>query len=220
MKSGNGTDRTLEDMTKMESGRSRWKGMAAFLRPDGRTALAAMGLGALTVFAILVAVSPTWYETQAGFSEFITGMTTFSGYNKEADMRIVKCLLIGIPFFYCLFCVLLQMLIKVVQMKRRMRILFAVAYILWLTGVFDGAQDSLFGGIVLALLLPVDGKRGGRAKDDSLFYRECTGVYRSAECECADLLLLGRTIWKRGGLCVQDPCSVLRCFGIVSSVEV
>ena len=74
--------------------RKRTQIMADFFVPNGiERGLVAAILSVLSVFTFLIATCPGWYESLPIYSELITGVTTFSGYNKAADMQIVKVVL-------------------------------------------------------------------------------------------------------------------------------
>jgi len=144
----------LDSMGQMQQKiKSSWKLFFTYLRPEGKTAVLAMGMSVLTVFSLLVRLCPAWYDSFAKYSEFIAGITTFSGYNKEADMRIVRILLIAIPVLYCLFCVLIQWMQKRMQMGRRMFLIFLSAYFFYLVQLMNSEGSSAFWGIALLLFL-------------------------------------------------------------------
>ena len=124
-----------------------------YMQPEGKTAAFAMGMSVLTVFAVLTALCPAWYQSFATYTEFITGVTTFSGYNKEADMRIVKSLLLAIPIFYLLFGALLRFLVQKVKPGQTVVGAFLFGYFLFLVQLMNGESGSGFWGVGLLLLL-------------------------------------------------------------------
>lgn len=73
---------------------------------DGRGKVFSALLGVLTLFAILGMFVPGWYGEMPQYQEWICGVTTWSAYNKQADMRIVQAAMLGIPVFYLLFAAL------------------------------------------------------------------------------------------------------------------
>ena len=70
---------------------------------DGKGKVFSALLGVLTLFAILGMVAPGWYEQMPQYQEWICGVTTWSAYNKQADMRIVQTAILGIPVFFLFF---------------------------------------------------------------------------------------------------------------------
>lgn len=132
------------------------KGIAkllTYMKPDGRTAAVAVSMGTLTVFVILAVICPAWYEALPAYTEFITGVTTFSGYNKEADMLIVKVLLLSIPVLALLFAALLQYLFRRVQMGEHVFLTFLGGYFLYLVQLMNGGSCKAWGVWLLLLLV-------------------------------------------------------------------
>lgn len=70
---------------------------------DGKGKVFSALFGVLTLFAVLGMVAPQWYEQMPEYSEWICGVTTWSAYNKQADMRIVQIAMLGIPVFVLFF---------------------------------------------------------------------------------------------------------------------
>lgn len=84
---------------------------------DGKGKVFSALLGVLTLFAILGMVAPGWYEQMPQYQEWICGGTTWSAYNKQADMRIVQIAMLGVPLLFLLFAVL-YVLWKSIMTKR------------------------------------------------------------------------------------------------------
>lgn len=80
---------------------NRIKGFLSEL--DGKGKVFSVLFGTLTLFAILGIVAPGLYEKMPTYSEWICGVTTWSAYNKQADMRLIQSAMIGIPVFFLLF---------------------------------------------------------------------------------------------------------------------
>lgn len=136
----------------MNPKKNRIKTILGFFSPDGmRMAVVAALFSVLTVFALLIAICPKWYETLPIYSELITGVTTFSGYNKAADMQIVKVVLWGIPVFFFGFCGVLRFLKTVVGMEQKALLVTFGGYLLWLISMINGQKSSLFFCVVLFL---------------------------------------------------------------------
>ncbi|MBR1693551.1 MAG: hypothetical protein IJ711_12380 [Lachnospiraceae bacterium] len=126
--------------------------LLTYFRPEGWGAALAMGMSALTVFTVLAVLCPAWYGTEMKYTELITGITTFSGYNKETDMRIVKILLLGIPVFYFLFCGLIQFVRHKIRIGKTALWTFVSAYFFELVLLMDGGEGAAFWGTALLLL--------------------------------------------------------------------
>lgn len=132
--------------------RKRTQIMADFFVPNGiERGLVAAILSVLSVFTFLIATCPGWYESLPIYSELITGVTTFSGYNKAADMQIVKVVLWGIPVFFFVFCGVQNFLEKKMGMSKKTIIATLVAYVLWLVSIINGQEGGLFYGVLLLL---------------------------------------------------------------------
>ncbi len=70
---------------------------------DGKGKVFSVLFGALTLFAVLGIVAPGLYGQMPNYTEWICGVTTWSAYNKQADMSMVQSTIIGIPVFFLLF---------------------------------------------------------------------------------------------------------------------
>ena len=70
---------------------------------DGKGKVLSALLGVLTLFAILGQIAPGMYNRMPAYAEWICGLTTWSAYNKQADMNIVQMALIGLPVLILLF---------------------------------------------------------------------------------------------------------------------
>lgn len=79
---------------------------------DKKTGVWAAVFCCLTLFSIVAACVPTWYDKLPKVSEFICGQVLWTGYAKQSDLQLVKCILVGLPvlylFFMCLFCLIRQ----------------------------------------------------------------------------------------------------------------
>lgn len=70
--------------------------------------LEALSYSLLTVCAIAVLAAGYLYGQSPVYDEFVTGVTTWDGYPKKADMQIVQLFLLGIPACFFLFQALLK----------------------------------------------------------------------------------------------------------------
>lgn len=123
------------------------------LRPDGTTAVFAMILSVMCVFAILTVICPSWYESFSSYTELITGITTFSGYNKDADMKIVKVLLFALPVLFLFFCAVIRYLLKRVEIPSYLTCSFFAGCFLFFVQCMNGEDGSLVWGIWLLFVL-------------------------------------------------------------------
>ena len=69
---------------------------------DGKGKVLSALLSVLTLFAMLGNIVPELYGKLPAYAELICGITTWSGYNKQADLYLIQMVLLGLP---CLFAV-------------------------------------------------------------------------------------------------------------------
>ena len=61
-------------------------------------------LGAvLTLFSIFSLFVEGWYDQLPAYKDLICGLTTWSGYNKQADLWLIQGAIIGLPLLFILF---------------------------------------------------------------------------------------------------------------------
>lgn len=70
---------------------------------DGKGKVLSALLSVLTLFAVWGKCAPLLYEEIPWYSEWICGLTTWSGYNKQADMLIIQGSLLALPLLFLLF---------------------------------------------------------------------------------------------------------------------
>ncbi len=120
---------------------------------DGKGKVFSALFGALTLFAVLGIVAPGLYEQMPEYAEWICGVTTWSAYNKQADMSIVQSALIGFPIFFLLFaCVYVLWKRTVTGNSQMAGAVFATSYAVILCMFFRGDKVALswlvlFGGV-------------------------------------------------------------------------
>lgn len=73
---------------------------------DGKGKVLSALLSVLTLFAVWGEIAPLLYEKIPWYSEWICGLTTWSSYNKQADMTIIQGSLLALPFLFLLFAAL------------------------------------------------------------------------------------------------------------------
>lgn len=111
---------------------------------DGKGKVFSALLGVLTLFAILGRIVPGWYEQMPRYSEWICGLTTWSAYNKQADMRIVQSALLGIPVFFLLFASIYVCWKKVMAEKAKTAgAVMVCSYLSVLCLFYRGNQDAV-----------------------------------------------------------------------------
>ena len=125
----------------------------SFMPKSMEQGLVAAVLSILSVFTFLVAICPGWYQGLPIYSELITGVTTFSGYDKTVDMQIVKVVLWGIPVFFFVFCGVCHFLQKKLEMEQQWLVVTLAEYVLWLVSIINGQKGCLFYSGVLLLWL-------------------------------------------------------------------
>ena len=138
----------------MDQIRKRIQTILECFRPSNmKCGLLAAFLSVLSVFTFLIAICPEWYNSLPIYSELITGVTTFSGYNKVVDMQIVKVVLFGIPIFFFVFCGVQYFLEKKLRMPQNVLGVTLAGYILWLVSIINDQNGSMFYGIAIFLWL-------------------------------------------------------------------
>ncbi len=73
---------------------------------DGKGKVFSALLGVLTLFAVLGEIVPGWYSLLPEYTEWICGVTTWSAYNKQADMRLIQTCILALPLLFLLFGVI------------------------------------------------------------------------------------------------------------------
>lgn len=66
-------------------------------------------LSILTMFSVLPYLAESWYQSWPSYGELITGVTTWSGYNKQADLLVVYTILLGLPVLFLCFSYLIKL---------------------------------------------------------------------------------------------------------------
>lgn len=126
-----------------------------FAPVSGKWAVTAMLLSFFTIFSIVTAFGRQWYTTLPEYSELITGVTTFSGYNKQIDMKIVTNALWALPAMFFLIQAFIRFLIKKVRMQREAGVFFLSTYVLFLLLLFNESQEWKNLGCIWLVLLAV-----------------------------------------------------------------
>lgn len=70
---------------------------------DKKTGVWAAMISCLTLFSILAACVPGWYESLPSMEELVCGQVIWTGYEKQVDLTIVKCVILGLPVLFILF---------------------------------------------------------------------------------------------------------------------
>ena len=70
---------------------------------DKKTGVWAAVYSCLTLFSVLAACLPSWYEKFPRIDELVCGQVIWTGYAKQADLLLVKCILVGVPLLFILF---------------------------------------------------------------------------------------------------------------------
>lgn len=108
---------------------------------DGKGKVFSALLSVLTLFAVLGQVAPKWYQQMPVYSEWICGVTTWSGYPKQADMHIIQCALLGLPLLFLLFGVIYVVWNRVMgRQGRKAGTVFVISYLAVLGMFFMGQE--------------------------------------------------------------------------------
>lgn len=70
---------------------------------DKKTGVWAAVFSCLTLFSVLALCLPSWYEQLPKVSELVCGQVIWTGYAKQADLWLVKCILAGLPVLFAGF---------------------------------------------------------------------------------------------------------------------
>lgn len=79
------------------------KFFAQFESLDLRTGIEATLGAVLTLFSIFSLFAGDWYDRLPVYQDLICGLTTWSGYNKQADLWLIQGAIIGLPLLFILF---------------------------------------------------------------------------------------------------------------------
>ena len=79
------------------------KFFAQFKSLDLRTGIEAALAAVLTLFSIFSLFIKGWYDQLPVYKDLICGLTTWSGYNKQADLWLIRGAIIGLPLLFILF---------------------------------------------------------------------------------------------------------------------
>lgn len=141
--------------TEKKNDRQGIKKVADYFAPvSAKWTVIAMLLSFFTIFAMITAFGKQWYATLPEYSEFITGVTTFSGYNKQIDIKIVTNVLWALPAMFFLVQAFLRFMITKVEMQREAGTFFLSIYVLFLLFLFRGSGEwKVLAGIWLVLLM-------------------------------------------------------------------
>ena len=127
----------------------RWRGI--FLPKSGKTGLLAVVLSFFSVFALGFLAAPSWYSFLPGYEEFAVGVTTWTRYNKQADMDIVKLALFGLVIGYFIFCLFLHFMNQYVTEEPKIQISLVAGYLFFLFSIF--AQKKITSNLGLVVLV-------------------------------------------------------------------
>lgn len=79
------------------------KFFAQFKSLDLRTGIEAALGAVLTLFSIFSLFGKGWYDQIPVYKDLICGLTTWSGYNKQADLWLIQGAIIGLPLLFVMF---------------------------------------------------------------------------------------------------------------------
>ena len=100
--------------------------------------LEAMFYSLLSVCAFVVLAAGYLYGQEMKYEEFVTGLTTWSGYPKKADMQVVQLFLLGTPACFFLFQWILKKGESFLEEQKKVFQFLKIAYVIWVFSVFAG----------------------------------------------------------------------------------
>lgn len=106
-----------------------------------------------TICAVVVLAAGYLYGQSPVYDEFVTGVTTWSGYPKKADMQVVQLFLVGIPACFFLFQAILKREENFSAERKNAALFLKIGYVLFLCSIFSGKDLWKQWGIVLILCL-------------------------------------------------------------------
>lgn len=137
-----------------------------FLPKEMSTGVIAAVGSFFTVFAVIYLAARHIYDRLPKYDGFIAGLTTLSGYPKQADMQIFTYLLFGLAVCFFLFTVILNLWKKYMRTDKRLDLIFLTAYFGMLLSVF--AKKNAAGDLVvlfaagILLAIPLYFKKGNK----------------------------------------------------------
>lgn len=127
--------------------------------------LAAVG-SFFTVFAGIFPLAAYIYDRLPEYDGFIAGLTTLSGYPKQADMQIFSYLLFGLTACFFLFTLLLNVWKKYMKTDKRLNLVFLGIYFGMLLSVFAKKNTAGDFAVLFAVLIlfsiPLYFKKGSK----------------------------------------------------------
>lgn len=90
----------------------------------------------LTICGIAVLAAGYLYGQSPVYDEFVTGVTTWSGYPKQADMQMVQLFLLGLPVCFFLFQAVLKREAYFLEERKQAFLFLKIGYVILLTAVF------------------------------------------------------------------------------------
>ncbi|MBD5543643.1 MAG: hypothetical protein HDR01_05235 [Lachnospiraceae bacterium] len=115
--------------------------------------LEALFYSLLTVCATAVLAAGYLYGKSPVYEEFVTGVTTWSGYPKKADMQMVQLFLLGIPACFFLFQAILKREEGFSKERKQAALFLKAGYVIFLCSVFSGKDLWKQWGLLLLFCL-------------------------------------------------------------------
>lgn len=113
--------------------------------------LEAMFYSLLSVCAIVILAAGYLYGQEIKYEEFVTGLTTWTGYPKKADMQVVQLFLLGTPACFFLFQAILKREDSLLQEQKQVFHFLKIAYVILTFTVFAG--NTLWKELLLIYIL-------------------------------------------------------------------
>lgn len=139
--------------------------------------LEALSYSLLTVCAIAVLAAGYLYGQSPVYDEFVTGVTTWDGYPKKADMQIVQLFLLGIPACFFLFQALLKREEQFLEEGKHVLLFLKAGYVIFICSIFSGKDLWKQWGILLFLCLAAFLILGREVKQKEYINMLLTGLF-------------------------------------------
>lgn len=96
---------------------------------DWKAGVWAAVFSCLTLFSIVLSLMPSWYGQLPAMRELVCGQATWTGYAKQADLQLVKWVLIGLPLLFGGFMALFALNRKRAYLDEMETLLLAGSYL-------------------------------------------------------------------------------------------
>lgn len=175
---------------------------------DWKAGVWAAVFSCLTLFSVVLCLLPSWYEQLPAMRELVCGQATWTGYAKQADLQLVKWVLIGLPLLFSGFMALFALNRKWTYLDKMETLLLAGSYLGVL--LLNAAQKSSGQRYALTWLLVALAylicRRKGSARKENL-QRLGENVLAAFFCYLAVVTaVMVVALWKPGMAALWHKC--------------